>query len=117
MASKYALAAVALFALAVGIGASFAACTKDDLRFFSGQRAAPASSSGRDRATDTLIVGRAADAVGLDPARFAENESVEVCEQIFEHLVRLRNDGQDVEPALATAWEVSDDGRTWTFHL
>jgi peptide/nickel transport system substrate-binding protein len=113
----YALAGVTLFALALGIGASFAACTRDDLRFFRGERAAPTNASGRDRSTDTLIVGRAADVVGLDPARFAENESVEVCEQIFEHLVRLRADGQDVEPALATAWEVAEDGRTWTFHL
>ena len=74
MASRYALAGVALFALAVGIGAAFAACTKDDLRFFGRDRSAPTSSSGRDRSTDTLIVGRAADVVGLDPARFAENE-------------------------------------------
>ncbi len=113
----YAIAAVSLAALALGIGAAFTACTQDDLRFFSGRSGSPTSSSGRDRGTDTLIVGRAADVVGMDPARFAENESVEVCEQVFEHLVRLRTDGQDVEPALATAWEISRDGKAYTFHL
>ncbi len=91
----------------------------DNFRPFSGtERGARSSmSSGRDRGTDTLIVGRASDIVGLDPARFADNESIEVCEQIYEHLVRLRNDGQDVEPALALSWEVSEDRRAWTFHL
>src|SRR5688500_12325900 len=103
---RYALALLSLATVALGIAAAITACTRDDLRFFSGGRPGPAPTSGRDRAVDTLIVGRPADVVGLDPARFAENESVEVCEQIFEHLVRLRADGQDVEPALATAWEV-----------
>ena len=107
---------VALIACAGALVAP-AACSREDLRFFSGGRGATAPSSGRDRGTDTLIIGRPADVVGLDPARFADNESIEVCEQIYEHLVRLRADGQDVEPALATAWEVSEDGRAWTFHL
>jgi peptide/nickel transport system substrate-binding protein len=105
---------MALLACAIALGA----CSRDDLRFFSGsQKSAAQVASGRDRDTDTLVVGRSADIVGLDPARFSDNESVEVCEQVYEHLVRLRADGQDVEPALATAWEVSDDGRAWTFHL
>jgi peptide/nickel transport system substrate-binding protein len=65
----------------------------------------------------TLFVGRAADAIGLDPARYTDNESVEVCEQIFDHLVRYREGSTDVAPALATSWDVSGDGLAWTFHL
>jgi peptide/nickel transport system substrate-binding protein len=91
-------------------------------------------------AEGTLIVGKAGDAMGLDPARVSDDESVEVAEQIFEHLVRyrpastdagresgrggpdeLRSAGGlgplDVEPQLAVAWEVDPHGTVWTFHL
>ena len=74
----------------------------------------PATSEGRG---DTLIVGRASDPLGLDPARVTDSESIETCEQIFEHLVRYRRDAMEVEPALATRWEVSQGGKVWTFHL
>src|SRR4051812_31891707 len=113
---RVAPSAVVLLVLALAL-VQVPACSSEDFRFFSGgSSAASTSSSGRDRGSDTLIVGRSIDIVGLDPARFTDKESVEVCEQIYEHLVRLRADGQGVEPALATAWEVSVDGRAWTFH-
>jgi peptide/nickel transport system substrate-binding protein len=65
----------------------------------------------------TLLVGRASDAIGLDPARVTDGESVEVAEQIFEHLVRTRRSSSEIQPALATRWERSADGKEWTFHL
>jgi peptide/nickel transport system substrate-binding protein len=36
---------------------------------------------------------------------------------IYDGLVRPTKDGQGVEPALATKWETSADGKTWTFTL
>ncbi len=68
-------------------------------------------------APPTIIVGRAADALGLDPARISDAESAEVTEQLFDHLVRYRHGSTEIEPSLATAWDVSADGRVWTFHL
>ncbi len=65
----------------------------------------------------TLIVGRAADAIGLDPARVTDNESVEICAQVYESLLRYRTGTTEVEAALAVAWEVSEDGRQWDFTL
>jgi peptide/nickel transport system substrate-binding protein len=62
-------------------------------------------------------VGRAADAIALDPARITDLESSEVCEQVFDHLVRYKPGSTEVEPALATSWNVSDQGRVWTFAL
>ncbi len=73
--------------------------------------------SGAGEAADTLIIGKPGDALGLDPARIADDESVEVCEQIYEHLVRYAPGSTTIEPALATSWEVSDNGTSWTFHL
>jgi len=64
-----------------------------------------------------LIYGRGMDAVGLDPAHESDGESFKVCDNLYEGLVRFADDGTEVEPALATAWETSADGRDWTFHL
>ncbi|HEY3355102.1 MAG TPA: ABC transporter substrate-binding protein [Polyangia bacterium] len=66
---------------------------------------------------ESLIVGRASDPLSLDPARTTDSESIETCEQVFEHLVRYRFDSMEIEPALATHWEVAPNGREWTFHL
>ena len=62
-------------------------------------------------------MGRPADALSLDPPRATDNESGEVCEQIYESLLRYRPGSTRVEPGLAERWEMSADGREWTFHL
>src|SRR5262245_45979229 len=67
--------------------------------------------------TQTLIVGKPGDAIGLDPARISDDESVEVCEQIFEHLVMYAPGSTEVLPQLASSWEVDPLGVIWTFHL
>jgi peptide/nickel transport system substrate-binding protein len=65
----------------------------------------------------TLIYGRGMDAVGLDPAHESDGESFKVCDNVYECLLRFADNGTDIEPGLATHWEVSEDGREWTFHL
>ncbi|MDX1632311.1 MAG: ABC transporter substrate-binding protein, partial [Thermoanaerobaculia bacterium] len=65
----------------------------------------------------TLVIARAADTTTLDPAQTFEGESTKVVGQIFDGLVNFAPGSTDVEPGLATSWEASDDGRTWTFHL
>ncbi len=71
----------------------------------------------KPRGDTTVLVGRASDALALDPARIADIESSEVTEQLFDHLVRYKADSTEIEPALAESWEKSPDGRVWTFHL
>jgi peptide/nickel transport system substrate-binding protein len=71
----------------------------------------------KTRVDAAVLVGRGADVLGLDPARITDSESAEVTEQIFEHLVRYRRDSTEIEPALAKSWDVSDNGKVWTFHL
>lgn len=65
----------------------------------------------------TLVFGRAADSTFLDPAKYLDNESAMVIENIFEGLVRYADESTHVEPALAESWETSPDGRAWTFRL
>jgi peptide/nickel transport system substrate-binding protein len=68
-------------------------------------------------ADTTVLVGRASDALALDPARITDAESSEVTEQIFDHLVRYKPGSAEIQPGLAESWDESPDGRTWTFHL
>ena len=54
--------------------------------------------------------------VGLNPINAPSNGSIFVIQQIFDQLVEIA-DGNEVVPGLATKWESSSDGLTWTFHL
>ena len=65
----------------------------------------------------TFVYGRGPDAVGLDPAHESDGESFKVCDNLYEGLVRFADDGTAIRPCLASSWETSADGRTWTFHL
>ncbi len=69
---------------------------------------------GRD---ETLIWARGADASGLDPASETDGESLNVAVNIFDGLVRFKTGTTEIEPSLATSWEISPDGLTYTFHL
>ena len=64
-----------------------------------------------------LVVAQAADITGLDLVRVVDAESIEVGEILFEGLARWVPGTTDVEPGLATAWQVSPDGLRWTFAL
>jgi peptide/nickel transport system substrate-binding protein len=68
-------------------------------------------------AQSVFIYGRGGDSVRLDPADITDGESVKACTQIFENLVEFKDNSTAVEPGLATSWEVSEDGLTWTFNL
>ena len=46
-----------------------------------------------------------------------DNSSEFTMLNIYDGLVRPTKDGQGYEPALATKWETSADGKTWTFTL
>lgn len=64
-----------------------------------------------------LVVAQAADVAGLDLARVTDGESIEIGEILFEGLARWRPGTVEVEPGLATSWNVSNDGLRWTFTL
>ena len=53
----------------------------------------------------------------LDPALAAEPSSGLLARQVFDSLLQYRESSSDVEPALATQWQVSRDGLTWSFRL
>ena len=65
----------------------------------------------------TFIFGRGGDSVGLDPALEEDGESFKVCDNIYDTLIHYKDGSTEIEPGLATSWESSEDGLTWTFHL
>jgi len=64
-----------------------------------------------------LVFGRSGDSVALDPAHVTDGESFYGTKQVYDTLVQFRLGTTIMEPALATSWEVSDDGLTYIFHL
>ncbi len=75
------------------------------------------SSKGGESAQDTLIFGRGGDSVGLDPAAVTDGESFKVTKNIFETLVEFGRQDTEIHEGLATKWDVSPDGLTYTFDL
>ena len=65
----------------------------------------------------TVVIGRRADSDNLDPVTCVGNTNIFVFNLILEGLVRSSNDGTEIEPCLATDWEISDDGITYTFNV
>src|SRR2546425_2064772 len=65
----------------------------------------------------TFVFGAQGEPVQLDPAVITDGISSRLTRQIFDGLVRYRGATTEVEPALAEKWEVSRDGRVWTFQL
>jgi oligopeptide transport system substrate-binding protein len=53
----------------------------------------------------------------IDPAVAFESEGAQVDNQLFDRLARFNYKTSELEPNVATKWEVSADGLTWTFHL
>ena len=72
-------------------------------------------------AESVLNVGMAAADVGqLDPHRATTTQDKPVVSWIFNGLVRFKPGSanlEELEPDLATSWEKTADGLTWTFHL
>jgi ABC-type dipeptide transport system, periplasmic component len=76
-----------------------------------------ASASGALSARTDLVLGVVLEPPHLDPTAGAAAAIDEIVyANIFEGLTRIGPKGE-VLPALAESWEVSDDGKTYTFHL
>jgi len=64
-----------------------------------------------------VIFLRPYDALNLDPWQADDQYSNEIAANVFEGLVRFRKNSTSVEPCLATAWSVQNNGRRWQFTL
>jgi peptide/nickel transport system substrate-binding protein len=65
----------------------------------------------------TLIVALPLDPNSLNPANAAERMAENVGNQIFNNLITVDNETNELVPALATEWAISEDGLEYSFTL
>ena len=53
----------------------------------------------------------------LDPSLAQDTSAIDVGVELFPGLIRLHEETGEVQPGMTTAWEVSDDGLVYTFHV
>lgn len=63
------------------------------------------------------MVGNEADMNDLDPVKATGTHANRTLRNVMETLVSLFNDSGQLQPDLATKWEISADGLIYTFHL
>lgn len=68
---------------------------------------------------DTLVIADVIDdVISLDPHEVSEVGAVLVTTQVYQNLVRVNiDDATDIQPQLASSWEISEDGLTYTFEM
>jgi peptide/nickel transport system substrate-binding protein len=72
---------------------------------------------GESRPDDVLVIGQTAEPKSLDPHVATSLNDFRILVNLYEGLVRFRDGTLEPEPALAHRWEISEDGRRYTFHL
>lgn len=90
--------------IAVGLSLALAAC---------GGGATQQGSAGDDT---FVIAPTLAVVTELDPGLSSSNEII-LMQNVYESLTRYNPETEEAEPLLATEWESSEDGLTWTFAL
>jgi peptide/nickel transport system substrate-binding protein len=66
---------------------------------------------------NTLIIANAVKVDTLDPAQNSVNESIWLDQNIYSRLLQPNSTGTGLLPDLATSWDTSKNGLTYTFHL
>jgi peptide/nickel transport system substrate-binding protein len=64
-----------------------------------------------------LVVAQIAEPKSLDPQAVTAVNDFRILMNVYDGLVRYKSGTLEVEPALATEWTISDDGKTYTFTL
>ena len=70
------------------------------------------------QAASTLVYCSEASPAGFDPSQYTSGTDFDAsAETVFNRLTQFKRGGTEVEPGLATSWDVSKDGLVYTFHL
>src|SRR5690606_29695298 len=70
------------------------------------------------QAASTLVYCSEASPAGFDPSQYTSGTDFDAsAETVFNRLTQFKRGGTEVEPGLATRWDVSSDGLAYTFHL
>ncbi|NRG16403.1 ABC transporter substrate-binding protein [Rhizobiales bacterium] len=66
---------------------------------------------------NVLVVGQIAEPKSLDPHAVTAVNDFRILVNIYDGLVRYKDGTLEVEPSLAESWDISEDGKTYTFKL
>src|SRR4030081_1035566 len=97
-----------MIALAVAAATGAAGC---------GGSATPGRGSGRGPAVSTLVIANAVKVDTLDPEANSVNESIWLDQNLYSRLLQPNSTGTALLPDLATSWDISANGLSYTFHL
>src|SRR5919206_529626 len=81
---------------------------------------APVGSAAPSRRAVTpgvLVVGLVAEPTSLDPGQLTDINSMKLLGALYDTLLRFKPNSFDLEPSLATSWDMSADGLLYTFRL
>jgi peptide/nickel transport system substrate-binding protein len=112
-----ALVAFSLLVMAsMVLGACAPAATATPAPTAAGTAAATSAPSLKN--ADTMVEATIGDAASLDPAWAYDTFSDGVIQNVYETLVFFKREHVDqFVPMLATSWDISSDGMTYTFHI
>jgi len=65
----------------------------------------------------TIIVGLQAEPVTLDAPQVTDYNTIRAAYNLYDGLLRFKDESTEVEPGLAESWEISKDGLEYTLHL
>jgi len=68
-------------------------------------------------APKTLVVGLVAEPTSMDPGQLTDINSMRVLANVYDTLLRFKPESFVLQPGLAVAWKISQDGLTYTFTL
>ena len=66
---------------------------------------------------DVLVVAQIAEPKSMDPATVTAVNDFRILMNVYDGLVRYKDGTLEVEPSLAESWDISDDGKVYTFQL
>jgi peptide/nickel transport system substrate-binding protein len=92
-----------------------AACSGPATPAGTGTSTGAATSSGSG--VDTLVIANAVKVDTLDPEANSVNESIWLDQNLYSRLLQPNATGTALLPDLATSWDISSDGLSYTFHL
>ncbi len=75
------------------------------------------AAAGKSRRGGALRLGATTDATSFEPYAISDNASIWTMLLIYDQLTRPTPDGLHIIPNLARSWDISRDGKTYTFHL
>ena len=105
--------------LAAVMALSLTACGGSGSADTAENHSAEASGTGAaDSGKTEMVVAMGADIDTLHPSDYSTTVELTVLNQVYDTMMYMNPDGEhDPEPRLAESYEISGDGKTYTFHL